>query len=1023
MNKLILETILHLYALIARIDGLSDKDVAIAKSFLTDHVNDRELPDYIRLFHQYVNETSDIPTTIQALCAAISGELPLKQKHIIIAILTELVLSNEYVDEIEESCMLLICKGLQVDAAVFQQMKRLLTLDYGASLQGNELLISASIPSSFDISQGRYIQRPGMQAAIVAMHLADTDLFFFRLLQPGNDLLLNGQEIEPKRLYPFQAGSVIRGERIRPIFFSEWYNALYRSDNKAHIIFEAQIDAYYHNNGIKGLENVHIAEESGTLIAIMGPSGSGKSTLLNVLNGTKKPSKGYVTINGIDIHKAPKEVEGLIGYVPQDDLLLEDLTVFENLYFSAQLCYKDKTKEELEALVLQTLKDLNLEDIADKKVGNVLGDSISGGQRKRVNIGLELLRKPAILFSDEPTSGLSSRDSEKIMELHRELASMGKIVFVVIHQPSSDIFKMFDKLFLIDKGGLPIYYGSPTEAVEYFKNIIEQTKGKDGECAFCGNLNPEQIFNIVETPLLDERSMPTKERKFSPQFWHSHYKDHIANSKKLEKYPILNKAMSIASPLKQLLVFFKREALSKIRNTQFLIIGLLQAPFLALILGIVVRFYDQDTSQDGKVEYCFADNVNVPTFLFMSVIVALFTGMAVSAEEIIKDARIRKREAFLNLNQHSYLLAKITILFIFSAIQTLLFVWVGNSLVQIKGLNTQYFLILFSTSCFANLLGLNVSASFKKLVAIYIMIPVLLIPQLVMGGTVIRFSEINPWLGNKEANVPLLGDLMASRWAFEALAVTQFKDNPYESMFYEHDKLKSFADFRVQFLLTALQTKIDALKEALLLNTIAEKEQIDKYNTVLAELREEERILKKNRYIKNGKQYQHLPTRPILDSLERRIQELKVYYGALSGQASRQRDAIIKAISNKYGKKYLEQMRMTYRNNQLEAMLRNNINFLEKPLVEYDGKFIQLRDPIYQYPEPKGWWDYRSKFYLPIKHFAGRYFPTLYFNVSVIWLMTFVLYITLYFEVFKKFGAWIERNFKGVSQQLRSRKK
>ncbi|MEJ0033723.1 MAG: ATP-binding cassette domain-containing protein [Bacteroidota bacterium] len=204
----------------------------------------------------------------------------------------------------------------------------------------------------------------------------------------------------------------------------------------------------------------------------MGASGSGKSTMLSVLNGSERPSSGRVMINGIDIYEQPHKIEGVVGFIPQDDLLMEDLTVFQNLYFAAELCFGHYTKHELSVLVEKVLLNVGLSEIRNIKVGSPLKKTISGGQRKRLNIALELLREPAILFVDEPTSGLSSRDSENIMDLLKELSLRGKMIFVVIHQPSSDIFKMFDTLIILDVGGFQIYYGNPLESVNYFQDIV-----------------------------------------------------------------------------------------------------------------------------------------------------------------------------------------------------------------------------------------------------------------------------------------------------------------------------------------------------------------------------------------------------------------------------------------------------------------------------------------------------------------------------------------------------------------------
>jgi ABC-type multidrug transport system ATPase subunit len=200
-------------------------------------------------------------------------------------------------------------------------------------------------------------------------------------------------------------------------------------------------------------------------------------------------------VNHIDIHEHPEKVQGVIGYVPQDDLLIEELTVFENLYYAAKLCFGHYDEKDIVGLVIRVLSNLGLTEIRDLKVGSPLQKTISGGQRKRVNIALELLREPTILFVDEPTSGLSSRDSENILDLLKELALKGKLLFVVIHQPSSDIFKMFDRLIILDTGGHLIYNGNPIESIVYFKTRIHHANYNDSECHVCGNVNPEQIFN------------------------------------------------------------------------------------------------------------------------------------------------------------------------------------------------------------------------------------------------------------------------------------------------------------------------------------------------------------------------------------------------------------------------------------------------------------------------------------------------------------------------------------------------
>src|SRR6056297_47370 len=258
----------------------------------------------------------------------------------------------------------------------------------------------------------------------------------------------------------------------------------------------------------------------------------------------------------------------------QDDLLISELTVYQNLYFNAKLCFKDKTQEDLDQLVEKTLKNLGLFERKDLKVGSPLNKTISGGQRKRLNIALELIREPSILFVDEPTSGLSSRDSENVMDLLRELALKGKLIFVVIHQPSSDIYKMFDKMLILDTGGYQIYYGNPVEAITYFKKLDNQINSDVGECPTCGNVNPELIFNIIDAKVVDEFGRYTQNRKVTPDEWEKRYKENV----KTDEVEVVNekprKSLNIPSWIKQTTIYTIRDFLSKISNKQYIILNL-----------------------------------------------------------------------------------------------------------------------------------------------------------------------------------------------------------------------------------------------------------------------------------------------------------------------------------------------------------------------------------------------------------------------------------------------------------------
>jgi ABC-type multidrug transport system ATPase subunit len=718
------------------------------------------------------------------------------------------------------------------------------------------------------------------------------------------------------------------------------------------------------------------------------------------------PTKGKITINGINLYGEKDKTEGLIGYISQDDLLMEDLTVFQNLYFNAKLCFAHYSKFRLTRLVMKTLRSLGLYEIRHLKVGNSLNKKISGGQRKRVNIALELIREPAILFVDEPTSGLSSRDSENIMDLLKELSLKGKLVFVVIHQPSSDIFKMFDRLLILDTGGYPVFSGNPVDGVSYFKEQIGYAN-TEVECGNCGNVNPELIFTILESKVLDEYGLQTEHRRVKPPEWNELYHKHIdiperkSDERSLSLPPI---SFKIPDKLNQFIVFSRRDVLSKLTNTQYLLINLIETPFLALILAYLVRYYNQDS-----VGYIYRENENIPAYLFMCVVVSLFIGLTVSAEEIIRDRKILKREEFLNLSRFSYLSSKVGIMFFLSAVQTILFLLIGNSILGIKGMTFDYFLVLFSVSCFANMLGLNISASFNSAVTIYILIPFLIIPQLLLSGVIVSFDKLNPSFAS-QSEVPLAGEVMASKWAYEALTVNQVKCNKFGKMYYNSEKEISVSNFRKNFLIPEIKKKLEFCEKY-----YQNKDSAKPYQNSLKILASE---LRKEVTYGAGFNLSCLPTLEKMmfgpkESIEIKgyLDGLEKFYMKRGNQFINKRDSITSAYIKDFGDSAYNNLKDAYHNDNLKGLVQNKNTLEIYQILERDGRFLQRTDPFYLDPTESNF--LRAQFFAPRKKLLGVYIETYWANILVIWLMSITMMFTLYFDMLKnaldKMGEWSER--------------
>jgi len=845
----------------------------------------------------------------------------------------------------------------------------------------------------------KHIYRENLDAEIHVLHLNSINTFIFRYLGKDN-LLLNGNHIHQNRIYILGNGSIIRGRKIQPIYYSDIAGNFLQERATSKITFSAVDVEFHFPKSENGIREFTFTGESGELIGVMGGSGAGKSTFIDILNGRLKAQKGEISINGYNINEHKDKLKGVIGFVPQDDLLIEELTVFQNLYYNAKLSFSSFSEAQIVKAVVTVLKDLDLYEIRMLQVGNPLQKVISGGQRKRLNIALELIREPSILFVDEPTSGLSSMDSEMVMLLLKQLTLKGKMVMVNIHQPSSNIFKLFDKLILIDKGGYLIYQGNPIDALVYFKSASHYVDAYESECTACGTVNSEDILEVVEEKIVNEFGKFTRTRKTSPLEWYEFYKERIEKNLKSKvsqkQTTIPRNLFNVPSLFVQFNIFIIRNVLAKLTNKQFIIINFLEAPLLALILAFFTKYVG---GSDGT--YLLSQNENLFAYMFMSVVVALFVGMTLSAEEIIRDRTIRKREAFLNLSWFSYVNSKVLLMFFISAIQMITYVWVGNYILNIHGMNFYFWLILFSTACFANLAGLNISAALNSVISIYILIPFMLVPQLLLGGALVNFDKLHTSISRKDV-VPFVGDIMVSRWAFEAMAVVQYTWNEYDRNFFDYEIKINTASYNHSYLIPELKTRVQNIQlHAHDTSYLAENE------LNIAILRSELALLGKN----NVGQWEGLENIALKNFNNKRAQEINFYLDKQAAYQLKLKKHFIQLKEKKFtnlekkkGNNWLYHLKENNHNNRVEEFMTNKNSF--EKIIEYDNQLIRKYYPAYMLPQNN--WG-RAHFYAPKKQIQGIWFDTFWFNITFIWIYSFSLYVVLLNDWLRKFLQFLSR--------------
>lgn len=456
------------------------------------------------------------------------------------------------------------------------------------------------------------------------------------------------------------------------------------------------------------LDHVTLKCSSSELIGLIGPSGSGKTTLMKCLSGQMMPSAGRVQLNGLEVFSHFDAFKGNIGYVPQDDIIHRELTVMQTLVYAAKLRLpKDMTEKERKIRIKETLIELELEDQERLAVHR-----LSGGQRKRVNIAIELLTKPGVLFLDEPTSGLDPALDEKLMLLFKKLSQDGRITILTTHL--LEHASMFTKIALMHSGRL-IFYGPPDSATDFFNvpsvsALYTRIKTRPAE---------DWQSEFQQTPQAKEEAAGIR--------------DSVLPSRRAKADVPVKPREPLFNLLRQGITLSQRYSDITLRDRKNTGLLLLQAPLIAFCILIATN--------------------NLSSRLFMMALAALWFGCNNSAREICKELALYRRERMVNLRILPYLSSKFVVLSALIAMQC----FVLALLTPADFLNAYGPLLLCGLAGIG--LGLLVSAIVDSPDKAIALVPILLIPQVLFSGI---FGELRGFQRT-------VGEVMISKWSYNLL--------------------------------------------------------------------------------------------------------------------------------------------------------------------------------------------------------------------------------------------------------------
>ncbi len=480
------------------------------------------------------------------------------------------------------------------------------------------------------------------------------------------------------------------------------------------------------------IDDVSLTFNSGEFVGLIGPSGAGKTTLMMMLNGSNPPSNGDVYINNQSLFANLNSFKGTLGYVPQDDIIHRELTVEESFKFTAKLRLGGTASdEEMNETIDKVINDLQLGHTRTTLIGSPEKKGISGGQRKRVNLGQELLTEPNILFLDEPTSGLDPKTDTDVMNLLRGIANKGKIIVLTTHAITAKNFNIMTHLVVLTQGGKLAYFGPSKEA-----------------CAYFGVNEPEEIFDELKKQ--ENNAWKEKYRKSS---YFEKFVAQRADSVTIEKKgkgPEKIQKQEKDSAFAQFLTLTNRYMKIKMRDVTNTVILLAQAPIVALIISFVLNEADQRTQA-----------------LLLLIVAAIFLGTQNAARELVSEQAIYKRERMVGLRITSYLFSKVVVLLIIGVIQAGLLTGITSGLVSFNMPIYEMFGLLTITASAATLMGLLLSASVRTNEAALGLVPIVVIPQIILSGGMVSYSKLSEVM-QQIANATI------SRWGFESMMIAEF---------------------------------------------------------------------------------------------------------------------------------------------------------------------------------------------------------------------------------------------------------
>ncbi len=672
---------------------------------------------------------------------------------------------------------------------------------------GNRTILVTNLPSTNRV--GALMLTTGLAPSTVfeVSYSKDSNKGTLRLLEGGSALMVNDVPIRGE-ITELNDGDRISLSSIQSLRCRFAVGVLEEESSSISQLTVEGLTKEYSRAG-RVVDNIDFSLNSGEMACIIGPSGSGKSTLLSLLAGHLRPSFGRVFYNDERLFTHSVNLRSHIAYIPREDILDEAMTVSEHIYQASIIRRPKLNSRDRRYRTMAVLNFLGLGHLASRNVGRAGERSISDGERTRVNLGLDLTGTAEVFLIDEPISGLSSADSERVIQTLVNM-SEGRILLCTLHRPTINLLQKFKKIMVLDSHGQMAFWGSPAEMLNYFEAAAADMKlSISPEAELAGGA--DYVLEVLEAP---SKRVSGQQNK-NAHLWQERYESYAYRRTPTPQRAVISEAQGdkLSTPIKRNFIelgrifylWLTRTFLGRVRSRMGLYALLLEGPVLALLISGTLR-------SATETPYTFYKALHINEFLFLSLVLAMFFGLTDAACEILRDRPLLKRESNYKLFTSGYLFSKIFVLTGIAAIQCALYLWVSNLILKIEYMFWVQMSVMVLTAFIGISLSLFVSAYVRSERTALNIIPLLLVPQILLAGALVKFEHMNEFTPNipdgvlpavidkklslmrhrvayqdEETHdimtkpVPLIAEFCPLRYSFEMLFLVQTTQNRWNS--------------------------------------------------------------------------------------------------------------------------------------------------------------------------------------------------------------------------------------------------